>query len=97
MNLVSLCWLAFNLLSTFFGLVYWWQAGRKFPLFIHRLALVLGVVGALVALPLAITVGLGWVAAVTCLLVPPSSAYLGWLWLGGPLLTDAGTSQPPQA
>lgn len=100
MNLMSLSWLTFGLLSTLalgFGFVCWWRSGRRFPRYIHRSAFVLGLVGALAAFTLSTTVGLGWMAAAACLLVPPFSAYLGWLWLGGPLLTEVGDRELPPA
>ncbi len=99
MNITSFCWLAFNLLSTFavvFSLVRWWRAGRQFPRLVHRLAFALGVVGVVAASVLALTGGLSWLVA-ACLFVPPLAAYVGWLWLAGPLLTEAGTDQTPHA
>lgn len=92
MNILSFCWLAFNFVITLavvFGLVCWWRSGRRFPRWVHRLALALGAVGALAASTLAITAGLSWVEAAACLLIPPLAVYLGWLWMGGPLLEEA--------
>ena len=99
MTITSLCWLAYNLFTTFavvFALVRWWRAGRKFPRLVHRLAFALGVVGVLTASTLAFTDGLGWLVA-ACLLVPSLAVYVSWLWLAGPLLTEAGTDHIPRA
>ena len=96
---MNVLWFTVQILSTLVlivGIVESMRAGEKFPRWVHTLAVALSVCGVVMLIVCVINgpVGAGFIAA--CLFVPAASAYFGWLWFGGPLLTETRRpSDPP--
>ena len=66
----------------------WARGGFKFPKWVHRLAIVLFVLGVVTGVVLGVKLGseMTFGLAAGCLLIPPAAGYLGWLMMWGPLL-----------
>ncbi len=88
MALGSMAWHVANgisLAALIVCLLLWGFHGYRFPRWVHVLAVGLLLAG-VVALVAASAFGiLSLRLAASCLLIPPAFAYVGWLWLFGPL------------
>lgn len=87
MTIPGIIWLLFHLVMTVALVacfVSWYRNGATVPRWVHRLAIILGICG------IAVTAFLwfaGWLTpqlAFSCLLIPPTVAYVGWFWMFGP-------------
>ena len=91
MNTLKILWFAVQMLSTLAlvaGIVEWVRAGAKFPRWVHTLAAALSVCGVITPLICVLNGKTSAGFTLACLLVPGTAVYIGWLWLGGPLLAE---------
>ena len=69
-------------------IVLWVRDGCPIPKWLHVVAGTLLVVGIMAVVILAVTGMLSLKLAVSCIIVPPAAAYIGWLWMLGPALIE---------
>ena len=83
----SITWHIFNGLAAIAWLVCvvsWMRRGCPVPRWVHIFAGVMLLVGIIAIFACGMAGLLSLKLAASCLLVPPLSAYLGWLWMHGP-------------
>ena len=71
-------------------IVSWVRRGCRIPKWLHIFAGTLLLVGIVLVVILGITRMLSLKLALSCVIVPPAAAYIGWLWVFGPYVVEDG-------